>query len=204
MKRGWLKLREFIDKAIFPALILLFVIIILEFFYKTFTEEYYFYIEIIDVLIILIFIIDLIFKYLNVRNVPKFFRKYWLELIAVLPLFWVFRAFEGFASIFGLLGETTKEGQQILHIGVEIARGEEGVAIVTKTSRFERFLEPLSRLFRFFKMKPDEYESESKKYLKDSEEYLKFFEKPVEREAKEIFKEAKFETKKIKKLIRKV
>lgn len=202
MKRGLHILEKVIDKLIFPALIILLVIVVLEFFYVDFVHEHHLYIEIIDGFVILIFLIDLIFKYFKVRNIPNFLKKYWLEIIAVIPFFWIFRAFEGFARIFGLVEETTKEGQQILHIGVEIAKGEEGVVKASRASRFEKFLKPLSRTPRFLKLKPEEYEKDSKKYIKEGKACYHFFEEPIEAEVKNTFKEAKLEGKKIKKILK--
>ena len=211
MKRGWHKLEVFIDKAIFPALLVLLAIILLELFFKDVLEHYHLYIEIADGIVILIFLIDLVFKYLSTKNIPNFLKKYWLEIIAVIPFFWIFRAFEGFARIFGLIEETTKEGQQILHVGVELARGEEGAAKVGRAGRLERFLRPISRVSRFLKLKPKEYEKEGKEYLKEGKkyaregkEYLEFFEEPVEKEVKNIFKEAKIETRKVRKLLKNI
>ncbi len=183
MKEVFHKLETIVDKSIPPALIVLLGILILEFFYSNEIEPYYLYIEIVDAIIILIFIVDLIFKYQRVRNTSKFIRKYWLEIIAVLPFFLVFRALEGFARISGLIEETTKEGQQVVHAGIEISREfskaekeAEAAAKLSRGERFTRFLRPIARSIRFLKVG-----KEPKKFVdKGTKEFSKFFNEPAD------------------------
>ena len=105
------------------------------------------------------------FKYIRVRKVPLFVRKYWLDILAVFPFFLFFRVFE-FA--FGAWGQTA---QSILHEGLEIekegskvvreaekfakegsrvAREAEKVGKLSRSQKFARFLRPIFRLPRFY------------------------------------------------------
>ena len=183
--KHWLhKIEVIVDKLIVPALLLLIVIIVLDLGFPEIAHHYHTYILIGDYFVIFIFIVDLIFKYVRVKNIPKFIRKYWLDILAVFPFFLLFRAFEG---IFGLLGRSVSEGaqtvQSFVHTGLEvekegvkvaevvskeggkvietttrevarIAREAEKLGKVSRSTRFTRFLRPIFRLPRFIKLLP--------------------------------------------------
>ena len=159
----WLHTVEFwVDKIIPYSLIILFFLIIGEIFFEHEFEPYSFYVSIIDGTIIFIFVLDLTFKYIRSRNFPKFFRKHWLEIIAVFPAFLVLRLAEEFIIIaklgetFESVGETAqsalheitgieKEGKILMR---EIERTGQGVS---RLRYFHRFLRPLARIPRFLK-----------------------------------------------------
>lgn len=128
----WLKkLEVVVDKFIPYLIILLLFVIIIDLFFHEIAELYKFEIGFLDGFIVLVFVIDLAFKYNKVRNIPSFIRKYWLEILAVFPFYLVFRALEltlGFLEVSGLI----KQSQNILHSGVEI---EKEIALVTKEAR---------------------------------------------------------------------
>src|SRR3989338_8127300 len=84
------RLEKLIDWLIAPALLILLALILLE---LAFPQAHVF-VEWFDFAVISIFASDLAFKYNHVRSVPKFFRRYWLEIIATLPFFLVFRMIE--------------------------------------------------------------------------------------------------------------
>ena len=84
------------------------------------------------------------FKYARTKNFPKFFKKYWLEIIAIFPAFLVLRVVEEFAIIVNL-EESIVASQEVIEIGERT---------VPKTSRlhyFSRFVRPLARFPRFLK-----------------------------------------------------
>ncbi|MEK6835728.1 MAG: hypothetical protein AABX55_01780 [Nanoarchaeota archaeon] len=164
----WLhKIEVIVDKSI-PYLVALIMIIILgEFFYHKSLIQYERLINIIDAVIIGIFIIDLIFKYVRVRDAKTFIKKYWLEIIAVFPFFLLFRLFEEL-TLFFRLGGGLREGQEILHSGIEVERVVKEIREVEKVDReaarifreigegskltrlslFERLIRPISRIPR--------------------------------------------------------
>lgn len=155
MKLWMHKVELFVDKIIPYSLVLLLFMIIGEIFFGHKIEPYSFYVSVIDGTIILIFILDLIFKYVRIRSFPKFFRKYWLEIIAVFPAFLILRLIEEFASV-ARLGETVqssihealaieKEGAVLVR---EIERGGKGVS---RLRYFSRFIRPIARFPRFLK-----------------------------------------------------
>jgi len=160
---------ELIVDAIIPyCLVLLIIILILELGFKTFVEGHGLQtiIDISDYFIIAVFILDLLFKYIRVKSIPKFLRKYWLELIAVFPFFLLFR----FAELaFGITGvsDTIKTAQSITHSTTELEKEAvaltEGEKVLTegetllkaeRSVALTNFLRPLSRIPRFFKTLP--------------------------------------------------
>lgn len=157
MKKRQNNLEHFIDKIIPYLVLILLIIIVGDLLYSEPLEKYAIYIHTIDWIIIIIFAIDLIFKYRRVRNVKNFIKKYWLEIIAIIPFYLAIRVVE---EIFLLtrISEAVSEGQKILHEGVEISK----LSNAERLARTER----ISRLFKPFQRVPRLLES------------AKFFEKP--------------------------
>ncbi|MBI5398923.1 hypothetical protein HZB03_05655 [Candidatus Woesearchaeota archaeon] len=157
MKKWYHELEVLVDHLIPYLLIILLNIIIMEFFFKEAAEKYHALIVIADAFIVAVFVADLLFKYLRVRDIPLFIKNYWLDILAVFPFFLVFRIFEGF----GLLGggaETVSAAQKVVHEGFEVekevARGvqeTERIVNATRSKRFARFIRPLSRVPRVAK-----------------------------------------------------
>jgi len=144
MKRWLHKIEKFADRAIPYVLILLLILIIGEVFYSHKIEPYSFYVSIVDGIIIAIFVVDLSFKYVRTKKVKKFFRKYWLEIIAILPAFLIVRVVEEF-FVLARLEESIVLSQEALEVEARTA---------SKASRlhyFARFAKPLARMPRFFK-----------------------------------------------------
>jgi hypothetical protein len=169
MKRWMHKLEVIVDKAISPCLIVLLFIIVLDLGFKDMVEAYNLHtpIIVIDYMIISIFVIDLIFKYLRVKDVPTFFKKYWLDILAVFPFFLLFRTYELF---FGatVLSEGAQTAQAVVHEGVKIEEGgakmfsdaekiakeAEAAGKVRRATRFTRYLRPILRIPRLAKAAP--------------------------------------------------
>ncbi len=94
MKKWMHKAEKIVDDAI-PVLLFLFVLVVaLEIFFPEEAEPLQNHIDIFDTLVIGVFIADLFFKYQRIRNFPKFVKKYWLEIFAIVPFYLVFRLFE--------------------------------------------------------------------------------------------------------------
>jgi len=141
----WLhKIERIVDKAIPYLLILLLFVIIGEIFFASEIEPYSNYVSIIDGFIISVFILDLTFKYIRIRNFPKFFKSYWLEIIAVFPAFLVLRIMEEFAIIVNL-EEFIGISQDVIEVGDRTAPR------VSRMRYFSRFIRPLARFPRFLK-----------------------------------------------------
>ena len=161
MKKWLHKIEVFVDKIIPFLLILLLVVIVMELGFHQFVEEHHLeqYVKWADYVIIFFFFIDLCFKYSHVRKIPLFLRKYWLDIIAVFPFFLVFRVVEGLSGALSFaFSESAQTAQAVLHQGVELEK--EGVKVVrevevlSRSSRFQKFLRPIFRLPRFVKGVP--------------------------------------------------
>lgn len=185
VKRGdivtkkWYRLELFVDRLIFPALVVLVILVILELFFPSFAEPYRDTIDAADGAIILLFIVDLVFKYQRSRSMKGFLRQYWLEIIAVIPFFLLFRLVDGLVGLFGAFGEVSKEGQQVVHVGTELGRQAKEelklsrylVRTGARLSESERllklfrFLRPILRLPRFLILIKSDYEKRALTFL---------------------------------------
>ena len=152
--KPWLhKIEIIVDKSIPYIPVILLFLIIGEIFYAHQIEPYGFFVSVVDNVVILVFMIDLAFKYMRTRYFPDFFRKHWLEIIAVLPASLFVRVVERFIP-----ASTFEVSQSILHEATEIKREEKLIAMeiekagqISRTRYFLRFIRPLARLPRFLK-----------------------------------------------------
>ena len=191
--KKWIHFVEvFVDKIIPLLLLVLLGILVIEIFFHELSLKYHFYIEIADYFIILGFILDLIFKYLRIKNIPKFLKSSWLEIIAIFPFFLVFRLFESAALFFSGAGETASSAQKAVHIGigvekevVEVIREgskiTEEVSKVSRAERFTKFLRPIARSIRLLKFVDKKTRKDVEKNIAKGEKIIKgtiFYERP--------------------------
>ena len=182
MKEWLKKLELFVDKFIPYLLVLLIFVIILELFFHEIAEQYRYHINLLDGFIVLVFLCDLYFKYQRTKNIPKFIKSYWLEILAVFPFYLLFRFVETticFLEVSGII----KQGQNILHSGIEV---EKEIAVIGKEiSEAEKLgvrAREISRAFRTVSRTPrlvaaaqfyeepkvlKKYDYEARKELKD-------------------------------------
>ncbi|MDO8657088.1 MAG: hypothetical protein Q7K45_07690 [Nanoarchaeota archaeon] len=136
----WKKVEEINGKLIPAALVLLLGIIILELFVHVEDPNLKLGMEIADGIVVTIFVIDLIFLAIAAKSAKFFFKNYWLDLIAVLPLNLIFRLLTPFFR--GLaLAEEAVVGQRLLHESVEAER-------LAKEGRLLRYLRVGVRIVR--------------------------------------------------------
>ncbi len=167
--KPWLhKIEVIIDKSIPYLVLILLILIIGEFTHNKFIQDHDNLVLSIDYGIVIIFVIDLMFKYYRVKNAKTFVKKYWLDIIAVFPFFLIFRLVEELILFFRISSELA-QSQQILHTTIEIGRISrdlseeerilreiEQVTKLERTGLFARILRPLERVprilegFRFY------------------------------------------------------
>lgn len=140
-ERGfWKNLELFFDKLIIPALLVLLVIVIADLFFNDFKYEYENYFLYADLVVLFIFVGDLSFKFKKAKSFANFLSREWLEIIAVIPFFWIFRLIETIARV----GELV---QEIIHL---VARGGRFfrlfAAINVALPRHERFREFMGKI----------------------------------------------------------
>lgn len=132
---GW-----FVDKAIPYLIVVLFVIVIVDVFFTEQAKKYEIVIYVLDIIIITFFVIDLIFKYQRVRNIPRFLRLYWIDIIAVFPFFIVLRLFE---EILLLSESSISTLRNLFHTGLileeEVLAGEETIKTAEMIAKGEGF-----------------------------------------------------------------
>ncbi len=178
--KPWLhKVEVFVDKIIPYLVLILLILIILDIFYHEKTLPYQNQILILDYFIVLVFIIDLSFKYYRVKNAKIFIKKYWVDILVVFPFFLLFRLIEEII-ILTRISESLAETQKFLHTGVEITRisqeaNEEAKILreiqeasrLERTSMIARIIRPAERIPRIWRMLHF-YESPENKNLKNN------------------------------------
>ena len=106
------KIEVIVDRLIPPLLAALLVVIVGELFFSHQFEWYKHYADLFDSFVILVFAADLGFKYSRIRKLPTFAKKYWLEIIATIPFFLIFRLLEFFR-----VSDVLEAGQAFAHEG---------------------------------------------------------------------------------------
>ena len=208
MGKKWYSWGELLIDHLVPfAVILLLIIIIIEFFFHDIADTYHTSINIADYSILGIFVLDLIFKYNRIRNIHRFFRECWLDIIAIFPFFLVFRIFESFL-IFTELPKEIRQFQLIVHEGVILS--EQSMKIIKEAEEAGKIsrVKTIVRIFRGLEKSPKIikalafYEQPVGEHhlheVKGKKEFKKI-EKMVEKEVKNIEKDIGKITKKIKK-----
>lgn len=153
--KPWLhKIEVIVDESIPYLIVLLIFIIGGEFFFPEELKPYGAAVSVIDGFIVFVFILDLYFKYIRLNDAKIFFRKYWLEIISLLPVFLVFRLFERLIP----LANAGERVQSSIHNALEMER--EGKLIVREVERagqisrvrvLTRLVRPLARIPRLIR-----------------------------------------------------
>lgn len=150
MSNFWEKLKpveKINHKLIFPAILLLLVIIILELFVHPTNKWIILSIEIGDYLVITVFVIDLIFLAHHARTTKYFFKHYWLDILAVFPFSLFFGFLGGLFRIFSVSEDAVFVGQAIFHEGLE---AEKAVVRAEKAAKIGKELTIGARVVRIF------------------------------------------------------
>lgn len=147
MQPFWEKVEHYNNKLIPYALVVLLIVILVELFGDITNLITHLAFQIIDYLVILIFVIDLIFLAIKAKTVSFFFKHYWLDLLAVFPFGLLFE----FVSRFYrgvLVTEELLIGQKIVHETVEAEKELKGVGYLAKEEKLVRGARIISRALR--------------------------------------------------------
>ena len=144
MKKGskLYEIEVFVDRLIPYVLALLLFLIIGEVFFSDKISYYPYFVSIVDYFIIAVFAVDLLFKYRHVRSIPRFLKRYFLEVLALFPAFLIVRLIEEMLTVTGL-ESTVRFSQEALEVSQQAGLGP------TRLSYLLRFIKPLARLPRF-------------------------------------------------------
>lgn len=151
MHKALKKLEHLVDRLITPLLVVLLGVIILEFFFKEVADAYHGALVFFEAVLITTFILDLSFKYYRTRDWGLFLKRYWIDIIVILPFYYMLKPIEG------LLRLTTTElaqSQAVLHASVEVSKEAGAFVQTAQQSRlhaFSKYLKPISRIPRFLK-----------------------------------------------------
>ena len=149
------KAEKLVDRVI-PLLLLGFLALIaIETFFSKDAERFKHEIDIFDTALIGILAADLYFKYQRIKSVPKFIAKYWLQIMAVIPFFLVFRILESLQLTEWALTGTkfVNETRMIGRGPALIIREAEKSGEISRASQLLRF-RPLARFPQLLKAVP--------------------------------------------------
>ena len=144
MNKFWDKVEHWNTKLIPPAIVGLLFVIIIEIFFHEFGEHYHLWIQILDYLIIAVFVIDLIFLAIHAKTWKFFFKSYWLDIIAIIPLIIVFTIFSRIWRAASAAGQYTI-GQAILHESLEARKG---ISAVSRSQKIVKYIRLGARSLR--------------------------------------------------------
>ena len=152
---NWERIHNWTDRLVGPALVIILIVILLEIFLPDVAHHYHSAILVADYTAISIFVLDLGFKFRRATEWENFLRKYWLEIIAIMPGFIVFRVLDAFFVI----TRSAELSQDAIHLATRserlaaLASGGE----LSRAARFERAMlgfartPRLARAVDFFK-----------------------------------------------------
>jgi len=159
----WNKVEHYNGKLILPCIGLLLIIIVIEVFIHPTDERIKLGIKIADMFVISVFVIDLIFLYKRAHeqghNWKFFIRKYWLDILAVLP-FGLIAEGIGKTAIAVTAAEKVTLGQGVIHESLELSKAEKiakvareikigarVIRIISKSNQIERFKRKVVQYF---------------------------------------------------------
>jgi hypothetical protein len=149
------RVEHVVDKAVPYSLIVLIAVVVIDLFYKEIAEHYHQELVLIDAAIVTLFVVDLVFKYNRVRNIPKFLKMYWLDVLAVLPVVLIFRfveeavlvseqAVNAIKNLFHIGVVVEEEAPKIARTAEELIKAAE-IERAAKISETERVVTTISR-----------------------------------------------------------
>lgn len=149
-----------IDRLVPVAVLILIPIIIIDFFFENIATKYHSTLVILDYIIIGIFVIDLIFKYIRIRNFKNFIKTCWLDIIAIFPFFLIFRVIEPIL-IYIELPKEVRSLQLVFHGGLafseeatKLTKEVEAAGKISRTKTVLRLFENIERTPKLIKALP--------------------------------------------------
>lgn len=140
-KKFLLKLEKLVNFLILPSVLILIITVFYEILVEEISDLEKLINDSIEVIIIIIFILDLMFKYNHLRNFPLFLKKFWLDIVVIFPFFLFFGSIEKLI-VFLKLSETKAaakvfdEGPSLeKEINKALKSSRKGVEAATRGSR---------------------------------------------------------------------
>ncbi|MFO7793543.1 MAG: hypothetical protein R6V35_01040 [Candidatus Nanohaloarchaea archaeon] len=145
----WDTLHDWTDRLVGPALIVILIVILMEIFLPDLAHKYHTAILVADYSAISIFVVDLGFKFKRASEWEGFVKKYWLEIIAIMPGFILFRVLD---TIF-VITRSAELSQDAIHLATRSERlaAIAGSGELSRAARLERLTKGLTRTPRLAK-----------------------------------------------------
>lgn len=145
----WDTLHEWTARLVGPALIVILIVILMELFLPDLAHKYHAAILVADYSAISIFVVDLGFKFKRASEWEDFVKKYWLEIIAIMPGVILFRILD---TIF-VITRSAELSQDAIHLATRSERlaAIAGSGELSRAARIERLTKGLTRTPRLAK-----------------------------------------------------
>ena len=130
------RIHDITDKLVGPALVVILFVILFEIFLPDVAHQYHSIILVADYAAITIFVVDLTFKFKRASEWESFLKDYWLEIIAIMPGFIVFRILDTFFVI----TRSAELSQDAIHLATRSERlaALAGGGELSRVARLER------------------------------------------------------------------
>lgn len=137
------RIHDITDMLVGPALVIILFVIIFEIFLPDLAHKYHTAILAADYAAITVFLVDLSFKFKRASEWENFLRDYWLEIIAIMPGFIVFRVLDTFFVI----TRSAELSQDAIHLATRSERlaAIAGGGELSRVARLERVSLGLAR-----------------------------------------------------------
>jgi hypothetical protein len=147
----WERIHSWTDRLIGPALLIILIVILLEIFLPDLAHHHHTKILVADYAAITVFVFDLGFKLRRASEWKGFLKDYWLEIIAIMPGFVVFKVLD---TIF-VITRSARLSQDAIHLATRSERlaALAGGSELTRAARFERVMLGIARTPRLARAK---------------------------------------------------
>ncbi|MBI2151125.1 hypothetical protein HYU21_00140 [Candidatus Woesearchaeota archaeon] len=145
MHKYWERLEHYNSQLVPYAVALLLVLIFIELVVHPQNKAAVIIIEIFDLLVLMVFVIDLSFLAIKAKTTSFFFKHYWLDLLVLFP-FGLFFAITARLARTAFFAESFLMGQTVAHEGLEVRKG---VSALARTGRLAKLSRIIARGFRF-------------------------------------------------------
>ena len=153
MNKIFERIEHFVDRVIPYLLAAIIIVVMVEFFNKELAETYHSQIVSFDYVVVTFFVVDLAFKYNRVRDVPRFLKLYWLDILAVFPFVLALRLF---SEAILISEELVSASRNLFHAGVIIEEAAttakvaeitniEKIAKISETERAAKAFETIAK-----------------------------------------------------------
>ena len=143
------RIESAVDASIPYLLVALVLLTVIELFSPEIVEAHFNEIAFADNSIAIVFAADLLFKYSRSKNLPQFVKRNWIDILAVMPFYMMFRLLDEFLAASDLVNKGQQTIPLVIDVEREAAKDMREIKEAKLVSRSERMLREIRILSRF-------------------------------------------------------